>query len=592
MGGELCIGVFAKRDIESEEELTFDYHFERDGDQVMRCLCGESNCRGFIGASSSEMSDDTVLQDKTLSVESYDPAVHEPKPVMVRGPPELAASSTSQRRASGDKQASARQKPLKYNQIVRGQTEVERILESVTNRGGGLKDASHALDVLRIMNANMSSRFELSMIFDVLLQTPTKAMREAFVKLNALGALQVLMNRFRSSEKSEEKLFLPLLRKALDVVSFLPLSKEVINKTKTAKSSFDSFLFELVDHSDTAVAEKANKLCEKYLPEDLLKKQEEEAKRQEEEQTKWFQKGGGYRGGGGLGGDWGERSGWKNQNRHNSAYNQGKENKYDKYDKYDRSSSRFSDGGGGGGGGGGNNKRISARNGHSDSGVDAKKGDHEYDHKSGSSSRKESDYYGSNGWGRDYERDHYGGGYDESKRRRRDYDYDYDYEYNGKRHSSSHFHDSDGWDSRDLRSPPQPSKQPPTPLPPHLMKRARANVGALPAKSTGERKSSPSKKSFKEITDNHIWTSASEDFKGVVREIIQYRVKKLAMQKAKSLYKDKQKMDTIVGKLYNRVIKKEVQNLDGNSNNITLHSELVKKVDHYTRSHLKGYFEK
>ena len=336
MGGELCIGVFAKRDIESEEELTFDYHFERDGDQVMRCLCGESNCRGFIGASSSEMSDDTVLQDKTLSVESYDPAVHEPKPVMVRGPPELAASSTSQRRASGDKQASARQKPLKYNQIVRGQTEVERILESVTNRGGGLKDASHALDVLRIMNANMSSRFELSMIFDVLLQTPTKAMREAFVKLNALGALQVLMNRFRSSEKSEEKLFLPLLRKALDVVSFLPLSKEVINKTKTAKSSFDSFLFELVDHSDTAVAEKANKLCEKYLPEDLLKKQEEEAKRQEEEQTKWFQKGGGYRGGGGLGGDWGERSGWKNQNRHNSAYNQGKENKYDKYDKYDK----------------------------------------------------------------------------------------------------------------------------------------------------------------------------------------------------------------------------------------------------------------
>ena len=84
-----------------------------------------------------------------------------------------------------------------------------------------------------------------------------------------------------------------------------------------------------------------------------------------------------------------------------------------------------------------------------------------------------------------------------------------------------------------------------------------------------------------------MWDSPSQDFKDVVRQIIDYRVKKHASQKAQVLYKDKEKMDTIVGKLYNRVMKKEAQNLDGN--NFTLHSDLVKKVDHYTRSHLKHY---
>lgn len=37
------------QDIACQEELTFDYNFERYGDKPMRCYCGSKTCRKFIG---------------------------------------------------------------------------------------------------------------------------------------------------------------------------------------------------------------------------------------------------------------------------------------------------------------------------------------------------------------------------------------------------------------------------------------------------------------------------------------------------------------------------------------------------------------
>mmetsp|Transcript_11588 Transcript_11588/g.24636 ORF Transcript_11588/g.24636 Transcript_11588/m.24636 type:complete len:151 (+) Transcript_11588:469-921(+) len=99
----------------------------------------------------------------------------------------------------------------------------------------------------------------------------------------------------------------------------------------------------------------------------------------------------------------------------------------------------------------------------------------------------------------------------------------------------------------------------------------------------------PMPKNFKDISDAHIWKSASEDFQSVVRQIIDYRVKKLAREKAQSLYRDKKKMETIVSKLHNRVMQKECKRFEQGQSHVTLHSELVNKVDHYTRNHLKAY---
>ena len=45
VNGELCVGIFANRDIPAGEELTFDYQMERF-DQAQPCFCGMPSCSG------------------------------------------------------------------------------------------------------------------------------------------------------------------------------------------------------------------------------------------------------------------------------------------------------------------------------------------------------------------------------------------------------------------------------------------------------------------------------------------------------------------------------------------------------------------
>lgn len=49
VGDKLRMGIFAKRDIEIGEEITFDYNVDRYGAQSQPCYCGEPNCIKFMG---------------------------------------------------------------------------------------------------------------------------------------------------------------------------------------------------------------------------------------------------------------------------------------------------------------------------------------------------------------------------------------------------------------------------------------------------------------------------------------------------------------------------------------------------------------
>lgn len=50
--GETKIGLFARKDIRSGTEVTFDYQLDSLGNEKKRCLCGSENCSGFLGLKS------------------------------------------------------------------------------------------------------------------------------------------------------------------------------------------------------------------------------------------------------------------------------------------------------------------------------------------------------------------------------------------------------------------------------------------------------------------------------------------------------------------------------------------------------------
>ncbi|GMI89577.1 hypothetical protein HRI_002627100 [Hibiscus trionum] len=62
VNGEICIGLFALRDIKKGEELTFDYNYVRVfGAAAKKCHCGSPHCRGYIGGDS--LSAEVIVHD-------------------------------------------------------------------------------------------------------------------------------------------------------------------------------------------------------------------------------------------------------------------------------------------------------------------------------------------------------------------------------------------------------------------------------------------------------------------------------------------------------------------------------------------------
>ncbi|TPX61837.1 histone-lysine N-methyltransferase [Powellomyces hirtus] len=55
VGDSWRIGMFALKDLDLGEELTFDYKFQRYGAKAQECFCGSANCSGYIGGEQTEL---------------------------------------------------------------------------------------------------------------------------------------------------------------------------------------------------------------------------------------------------------------------------------------------------------------------------------------------------------------------------------------------------------------------------------------------------------------------------------------------------------------------------------------------------------
>ncbi|CAL0319436.1 unnamed protein product [Lupinus luteus] len=62
VNGEICIGLFAMKDIKQDEEVTFDYNYVRVfGAAAKKCYCGSPHCRGYIGGG-DPLDDEVIVQ--------------------------------------------------------------------------------------------------------------------------------------------------------------------------------------------------------------------------------------------------------------------------------------------------------------------------------------------------------------------------------------------------------------------------------------------------------------------------------------------------------------------------------------------------
>eukprot|EP01018_Ginkgo_biloba_P019132 Gb_19296 [translate_table: standard] len=324
VNGEVCIGLFAIRDIKKGEEVTFDYNYVRVfGAAAKKCECGSLVCRGFIGGDpstpagvvQSESDEDfpapVMLQEESENDSAQDEKVltskvHGPSDKSVQGelsfqPAELkrkcsrdafekerdaSKGSTVMKKANG---SSTLGKGLNLKKSVvqanGGHFEgVEEKLNEMLDSEGGIskrKDAGkHYLKLLLVTaasgdtvngEASRSTR-DLSMVLDALLKTRSRTVLNDIMSKNGL---QMLHNMMKQNRWNYNKI--PIIRKLLKVLEFLAtkdvLTQEHINSGPPCrgKESFRDSIFTLTGHNDRQVQKIARCFRDNWIPRPIKK---------------------------------------------------------------------------------------------------------------------------------------------------------------------------------------------------------------------------------------------------------------------------------------------------------------------------------
>ncbi|QRW06494.1 histone-lysine N-methyltransferase SETD2 [Ceratobasidium sp. AG-Ba] len=87
VGKRIRMGIFAKRNIEADEELTFNYNVDRYGHDPQKCYCGEANCVGYLGGKTqtdvqaNEMLEALGVNGKSRGRDALAIAIEDPQPI-------------------------------------------------------------------------------------------------------------------------------------------------------------------------------------------------------------------------------------------------------------------------------------------------------------------------------------------------------------------------------------------------------------------------------------------------------------------------------------------------------------------------------
>uniref|UniRef100_A0A803QKC0 Histone-lysine N-methyltransferase ASHH2 n=1 Tax=Cannabis sativa TaxID=3483 RepID=A0A803QKC0_CANSA len=329
VNGEICIGLFALRDIKKGEEVTFDYNYVRVfGAVAKKCYCGSNQCRGYIGGDPLNKEDGSLESDSDevgnsscndviiAPISECDVSQQREDVTQKLIPSAIERLSSSSQRfnrilpvemlsksgIADDRLLSSKAHPnmkkgkvktnpsnaskvlMKSRKAIEGSFgscfyEVEEKLDDLLDDNGGIskhKDApKFYLKLLyhtaksgdNIVNGETIQRNrDLSMILDALLKTKSRLVLNDIINNNGLRMLHNIMKQYKADFKK-----IPILRKLLKVLEYLAV-REIINCRHISKDppcpqmeSFTESILSLTKHGDKHVHQIARNFCDKWI---------------------------------------------------------------------------------------------------------------------------------------------------------------------------------------------------------------------------------------------------------------------------------------------------------------------------------------
>ena len=177
------MGFFCKRRLAKGEELTFDYKYERYGQEAQKCHCGAENCRGWLGGDPNRDQDEAEDDDdeeeeessETSSESSSESEAEEQPPAVA---PETAPEAVPVKAATKPKILAAALTPVKIPRKIR-RRKVRKSPRKIKNfdaddyeeeleklRATGIRTKMHTRDLCRrmIQTTDLNTKLILSQL--------------------------------------------------------------------------------------------------------------------------------------------------------------------------------------------------------------------------------------------------------------------------------------------------------------------------------------------------------------------------------------------------------------------------------------------